>query len=306
MDVMEVVGEFLDGNALDQRLIEEAENALPPLPKPERAKLVITGDMVRSVNRRGRHGTEHVPYAQERVTGLVGGKTLHRGEDSDIVVVAGPFLRGAENAFRGLDMPRVIRHEGWHVVIYQRDEDIEPLWKFLPEELSDSDRHLVGISVASLTEFRIEKTLWNDGWPVGSRAGDTQEILEEARVGFGRAVQKRTANESILRTFEQSYSVFNQIATHFCYVAAEDDSARAPGLGTVDGKLWERYVDGYWDQLLRTSEGIPEASIPEDPQTLVGRFLPTIPFFCEWFAHMGFLLEERDGGMYLDILRTDF
>jgi hypothetical protein len=54
-------------------------------------RLVITGDLVRSVNMRGDYGTEHVPYTQQRLTGVVGAKTLHKDDLSEVVVVAAPF-----------------------------------------------------------------------------------------------------------------------------------------------------------------------------------------------------------------------
>jgi hypothetical protein len=303
---MDVVAEFVDEDVLDRALIDEATAALPPLPHPDRASLVLTGDVVRSINKRGNHDTEHVPYTQERLTGMVGAKTLHHDETSEVIVVAGPFIRGNEDAYRGLDMSRVVRHEGWHVALFQRDEDMAPLWKRLPAELPGSDRHLFGIAAVGLTEARIERALRDEGREATSRAPDTEGILTDLRTAFRETVMMRHPDEDIRRTFEQAYSAFNQLVTHFCYVLAEDVDARDPGLAAVPSALWERFVDDFWSRLGEVFERIPTAAKEIRAGELMDLYLGSVSLFREWFAHIGFLLEEREGGMYLDVLRHDF
>jgi hypothetical protein len=303
---MEIASEFVDDANLDKTAIEQATKDLPAFPNPELVRIVLTGDLERSVSQRLARQDDDPAYEQERLTGVVGAKTLHTNDATEILVVAGPFLHGGRKAFDGLRMPRVIRHEGWHAVLHQRGEEVEDLWKQMDPDLPRSDSTLSGVAMVGLTETRIERTLWSQGESLPSRAGDTEEILRDLGSALGDAAMDQGPGDSVTRLLNDTLGAFSQLVTHCCYLVAEEPSERDAHLDAVSRPLWDRFVGEYWEDLVRVANDIPEAAQVTDPKQLAHRFSDSAPIFREWFAHVGFRYEERDGAPYLDPVRTDF
>jgi hypothetical protein len=294
--------EFAHPKQIDRRRAEQALAALPVVGTPERMRVILTGDMFQSLER---HDERHDPrFTRSRTTGIVGAKTLHHRQGTATVLIDAGFFEG-KLGDSGMDfLRRLVRHEGYHVVLGERNEDTDCVFRRL--QPPEARGYCLGIGAIAVDEYRIERALWAEGYPDEGRAHDLSTILPEARQQFRDAVVMRYDREPIDRTMRSAVTVFNQLSTHMAYVAAEPAAVKTKGIAAVEHERdWERLIGTTWEEFERILQDVPDAREPSRER--IDAAIEALAWQHEaWFAHIGFRFEEISSGTYFRVLRHDF
>ncbi len=254
------------------------------------ARLVITGDFVRSVRDRGEPGsTYHENYDTARNTGVVGGKTIKRPDSTiDILLHAAFFESDGKELGQDLEIGyRTLIHEAQHVVIYQNGEDASDF-----EGEPWARRNFLVCADQVMEEYRAEVVACR----VVSRGGwNTSDLRETVRAWF--EILQRVAvleYQDHLDVGKLAYDVLQETHTLWkllAYVAAElHVTGETLSRDITDDELWALTIAPHWADFIALLNTVPDGqqrttrvelqSATENLADLMARWLPTLGFSC--------------------------
>lgn len=281
-------------------------------PDSRKARLVVTGDFVGSVQSR-LEGTDRRSYDLTRGSGFVGGKTMPRADGTvDVLVHAGPFAqRGDEVLPDGLDqlIKRTVVHEAQHVAMEQNEQGFRPL-----QGAGFRTINLTSAAASVIDEYRAEL-----GVPASLRDGDLRwdgtEVTTALRSDLARVVADYQEHLDVGRLVYGVGTVALIAWRSLAYMAAwsrlvpDDDCVTAD---TLSHPLWQRMVARQWNRFVLCLETIPPGTTVMSRSEIDVAVVGLSEILNAWLLDLGFLWTEADDGNSLfrivewDLLDPDF
>ena len=281
--------------AVDDQSVQEAMVDLVSLPLYGHVDLVITTRFDEAVRERSDDPDVRTYFTHRRPGAWVGGKMIPHSRERFSIIIHAQFPTAdpeiiALQREQGLTLQRLVRHEGWHAVLYQRVED--PAAQV--QRIEGHDENHVRYTSQLLEEFRIERALCEEGWrrPLMSRH-DAREVAMALRwlrdpPEDGRWIDDRDLLWGMVMGFWQQY------VSRAAVVAAEQT---VEGAGVAERRLrsraWQRLVGDRWDGVLAVLRDVPSARHPTGGGDLDKPLFALMPIVDEWLRHVGAIIEER-------------
>jgi hypothetical protein len=203
------------------------------------------------------------------------------------------------------DALHVATHEAFHVVVRQRDEDLDELGThFVDDDLSAS--------------FAPIAAQWSPGTGLSERRSNSgngadpdwlaelPQRLDAARELFRAAVVAGRQRDGEERMYLELRRLFTEVAHELAWMAAADlaDAERAADQGGVS---WERLVGPHYEQVRDLLAQVPSALNPVAKEDLTMRSSELIPILREWLSFLGVISGvDADGGLTMGLVRPDF
>jgi hypothetical protein len=296
-----ILHEGLSASDVDQTVLADALHRLATLPDiGDDIALVVAADIGQAIRVRLPADQARI-YDPSRISGVVGAKTIP-GPDGTSIVIDGRLLSTGlrrELSDAGIDVPRIVEHEGWHHVLDNRGESFHAAVERLA--LTGAHAHFVGQGLVMIDEYRVERALRERGLPLHeSYIDSTGDVFAE----LATELRGGRLDLPVPQRMEVVMRAFNALTTHMTYLAGAGLTVQVlRGL-----PLWNRYVGDSFDETASVLEAVPSAAIPTDSDlldataaTLGDRTLPA------WLERVGFTLEDIDGGdMWFESISNDF
>jgi hypothetical protein len=212
-----------------------------------------------------------------------------------IIVHAGLFSGNPVHAqlrdSKSVSVPRIMQHEGWHVLLMQSDEDptsqtrrIDPHGVDLP----------LALAAQFLDEFRVERAMFEDGW---ERAGDAVGPLSLLEmVKRLRRAEQTPASDSLEAFLETRLGRAHGAAQFVAHEAARVVHLGAEAPARVrDMKKWELFGGAYWDAMYELLLEMPSAKVRVVAEELEPWLIACSRIAAEWLVHVGIPPELLSG-----------
>jgi hypothetical protein len=302
--------EHVDPEKIDAELLASAVVSVTPLlPDPEKAQFVWTGDLPASITSRT---PDSPPYVAERLWGRALAMTLPRPDKECVLVVsAWPYakrevLEAAGADPEGLEVTarfatRVLKHEGWHAAIHQRDESTGNIRSRLDLGFGAQGGFAASAGVAA-EEYRVERALWTagEGWD-GSNSDNLEETLADVRKALLEAASPwRPSSPNAVWTAMEWH--FHQLATRLGYVAGEWLAVTSPGIGqgVRESAEWVALLpDSSWAELSAAFEQFPPADVERPVDTLDAAVFRLARVLRTWASRVGFTFKDTPTGIHV-------
>lgn len=277
-------------------VIALAVNALSALaPRPGDARLVLTGDFVRSVQERLPPG-EAETFGLRRGSGVVAGKTMP-GPDgvTDVLVPASSFLVYPDEtpeiaAIRAL---RTVLHECGHVAMEQNNQAFVP-----PDDAGWRAGNLLLMADLVVAEYRAELCV-----PAGLRAHDANwnglEIASALRADLSRVNALYQADREVLTLAHHVTTVALVAWKTLSFMAA---AARVlPGHEPVPAEtaadpVWRRVVEPHWDAFGSALARSAPATEAMTGVQLAEAMVAVAEVLGRWLDDLGFVFGQTPDG----------
>ncbi len=268
---------------------------------PDRTRLVLTGDFVRSVQDRGEpESAYHQDYDLQRNTGIVAGKTIPRPDSTvDVLLHAAMFAPELiEDEADVRSIFHTLLHEAQHVAIEQHGEasgnfENEP-W---------ARRNLLVAAAQTIDEYRAEAPASTMAGPTGWAGSDIPASLRAWLEKLQATVEDYQDHLDVQKL---SYEVMQE--THnawklLAYVVAEEVGAGqqlAPSV--LDSDLWVLMVEPHWTEFSQTLREVPLGNERTPRPTLDRHAEALSDIFDRWLRAIGFKFEDNAQGSTFHIV----
>jgi hypothetical protein len=277
---------------IDGRLVDAAVSGLAGLPLSGEVSLVITGQMKSSYGERI-GGEYRESFTDERVSaGRVVAKVVTRDGRAEILLAATVIARGMEG-HRDMPLSRLVRHEGLHLLLRQREEDVHHL---MGAPVTESQTLVAWMAALALEEYRIELSLCREGsFASRCHADEMPAMLRDYIEEFGllgaRWGEPDCATDAL--------SMTNDLIVKLALMAAEEAIQPSVGEVLVTSEPWQTLIGSNWDAMGTAISTLPDAliSAPEQARTAIEHFKPVVIEFCR---RVGFQLVDGPDGVYVE------
>ncbi|MBX3100124.1 MAG: hypothetical protein KF761_11150 [Salinibacterium sp.] len=270
-----------------------ASEILSVVPDPSASKLIITGDLIQSVNEHEARADDD-PYKLERGSGQVGARTINLGDGEFAFIVSAEALFAADHEFESAeelveDAMKVGRHlalhEAGHAALHIRGEDSGAY-----EDLAAGDtihrswrKHLA----AHMDDFRIElmaRRAPNPMLQVNHIGSAIAHLRSEAN--SAHATWRTDIDASVIQTMEASNSLVRVMA----YLAAE---LAPPAAGVVPRpdqipEGWDEYLEDVWNAWVLTLHRLSPADEPMSVDSIASVLSDLCALVIAWQRSIGF------------------
>ena len=279
--------------ALDERLAD-----------PGHFELVVAGNFAEAVRRRASDQRERDEYQADRLFGQAVAKTFVRNDGRSVCLIVDANTLRSGQGFDRHDVRRLAAHEAYHAAIHQRLESVADLRQRRKVAGYSRLGYFLECGGILVEEYRVERALAEEGLALdeGYRS-DLPQSLRRLQERILDGVTLRHPTESIERCAKTVMEAFHRFAVLSTYLAAHDALAGAPELSTG---LALRLIGPHYDRLAETLRRCPSAARPTrrlDVESCVDRLVAPLD---EWLQFIGFGVEDRQGGLYFDVLRHDW
>ncbi len=260
---------------------------------PDKTRLVITGDFVRSVQDRGEpDSVYHQNYDTRRNTGMVGGKTIPRPDSTvDVLLHAAMFVPadddGAEVAIRTLV------HEAQHVVIYQNGEAGDDF-----ESAPWARRNFLTSADQVIEEYRAEsvasRVAGPSGWNTDGLVALVRTWLKDLRRIAVKEYQFHLdAGKLAYDILQETHTVWKLLA----YVVAEQVATdQTLPTSVVEDDLWALSVAPHWAEFTAMLKAVPGGD-QRAPRTELDELASNLADVMQrWLLTLGFEFTDMPEG----------
>ena len=260
---------------------------------PERCRLVITGNFVRSVKDRLPDSRYRDAYGLDRNTGMVAGKTMDMPDGGfDVLMHAAAFaqevLVDAAEGFTD-SVLHTAAHEALHVAIAQAGEK-GPSYDGLPM----GRRNLMHMAEELIEEYRADCELA----PTSNWIAGLPETLAHWRAALSRfAAVEYQQHLDVGRLWEdvvqESNTGWKFLAFAVAEIEPEDRTGASPSDELKDNELWNAMVAPHWKQFVELLRDVPSGFDRVRREQLAPTVEAIADLLFEWFGTLGF--EPADG-----------
>ena len=274
---------------IDFSLVELGIAELESMRMQQPVELVLSANFDQSVRSREANLTGS-SYTFQRPDGLaVAARALVGAGGESVVVIHAAFFSAnpTHHTFQkkaGLDterfVRRLLRHEGWHVALQQRGEG--PLEQ--ARTLDPDGTDIVALLAANLIdEYRVERTMFDDGWWRGTTDIGTATLISAfRRLRHAPILPADDSVESFLETRLGRGQGLTQLIAH--------EAARVVVQGLVANRrlrgshVWRRVGGSFWEETLQILRRVPAAADLADSQSIRAAVEAEVPVVHAWLA----------------------
>lgn len=297
----EVMIEDIDPAQLDMELLSRGLAYLATVCNRDGANVVLTGDLEASIKKRLSSAEQAERFGINRVSGQVAAKVILDGARPEVIVNGQLLMPGIAEAIE-LDVERLFEHEGLHVALYQRGEDVHAI--VAEGNLSFHEAHFDGHAAILIDDYRIERALHDSGGGIAATYLEaTKDVLDNFAAAVYDGICQRYPNEPIKRCYETTFGAFYSLTTHLAYLISQ----AVPAADLAHLPTWERFVGEHYSLLEQALHQLPSAAEPVPIDRLLAAVSTIGDQLVEWLEHIGFrTTSSADGGFQFDVLRHDF
>ena len=257
---------------------------------PERVRLVVTGDFVRSVQERlGEHPAAE-DFDLQRGSGLVAGKTMPEADGSiDVLLHSGFFstdLNPEERASAADLAVRTVVHEAHHVAMRQNDQSYET-----PADQTWRDRNFTSSADSIIDEYRAEagaSTILVADDPSWSPL----DVLNALSRELGEVTASYQEHHDVEKLAFQVETACLIAWRAMAYIAATDviDPEKSPvTFEVLSNPRWQRMAAHSWDKFREVLAGIqPGQAVLTQPE-IAAKVEELAEILSNWLADLGFV-----------------
>ncbi|MEV0466642.1 hypothetical protein AB0I30_23190 [Nocardia tengchongensis] len=280
----------IDGAGLPEHLLDAARDGLDAIAVTD-VTLLVTDSFTDRVR-----GLDNNPdYRADRGAGVVAARTMHTS-DGHIIVVNAPQLRRRDPA----DIERLLAHEGGHVLLGGRGEDIA--LRVRPARLTRWQWLLYCLGAIGIEEYRIEAALSELGYGESETCDiehleSTMSTLNEEILGS--VLDPATSGDPL--ELERRVIHAQQWLVKFLACVAPYRPARglpALGVAAYARENWGDYIGEHWQRRVEFYESIPSAHEPLDATDLDVVLRRGLVLEVELLRSLGFAYTTGTGGGY--------
>jgi hypothetical protein len=273
---------------VDRAQVELALRDLSSLPIDGTVELVLTTNFDFSV--RQRSGDEDGRYRHQRPDGrAVAARAMcdADGQQNAIVIHAAlfsgqrPHVEWMESI--GVNMRRIIRHEGWHTVLQQRRED--PIALVAARGSTREDMYLL-FAAQVVDEFRVERAMCEDGW----WRVDVEPDAASLKTAFRRLVDASRLPP------DDTAEPFLETKLGHCQGHGQTLACLAAELIVLNqdisqrfrrSKIWKAVADPFWDRLVESLAPVASARQGMSMGKLLDSIDAVAALLSDWTRHLG-------------------
>jgi hypothetical protein len=294
--------EYVHPNNVDLDRLDRALQPLRGLQLAGSVQVVVTSDLAASHKSRV-HKKWSAPFDVDRVgTGRVIAKAVTDQDASTAILLDAVVLLPSMQGHTDMSSPRLVWHEGIHLLLRDRGEDAHTLVEHgRAATSSEAERTLMWMSALALEEYRIERALCE----IGSFATEPYEeemprILDDAFADIARKAPYWSSDSTVPAAV---LATMNAIVSKVAFLVAQHDLVPAVDKTVISSLSWRALVGPGWDAMRETAAKIPHALVPVDADELRSHVAAFAKRAEEWCAHVGIRLgDDPDGVMYIESL----
>lgn len=264
---------------------------------PESAEVIISDNFVPDV----RALLDSATYGTDRGTGVVAAKTIPVAANRQVVMVNAEPV--SELDLRQLS--RLLAHEAGHVLINSRMEghpDTRSTWM--------GDQVLHSLAATALDEYRVEKALYANGYPLADEVDWTAvgHVATEVNLDVMSALVDEANKNDPGKLAGDITAVHNWSSKKLAYTAAAIAGGALAEPASVLAKHqedWVDYIKSGWSHRLAGYRQAPDAATPASAEqlrrlvaklmTVERHYLNTMGFFYrEYLGTWGFHRRKND------------
>ncbi|OZC80525.1 hypothetical protein CH274_15245 [Rhodococcus sp. 06-418-5] len=254
---------------------------------PESAEVVISDNFVSDV----RAFLGSATYGTDRGTGIVAAKTIPVAANRQVIVVNAEPV----SAMDCQQLSRLLAHEAGHVLIDSRMEghpDTRSTWM--------GEQVLHSLAATALDEYRVEKALYANGFPLADEVGWTSvgDVATEVNLQVMSAVVDETNKNDPEKLAGDITAVHDWSSKKLAYTAAAVTSGalveppRVPAEYLED---WTDYLKSGWSHRQAGYRPAPDAATPASAHQLQGLVGKLMTVERHYLNAMGFFYREYHG-----------
>lgn len=274
---------------------------------PASVSLVLCDDLATSVRHR-LPAERAARFTTERGGGHVGAKTMLVGDRIEVLVPSGLFLgeHGDHQDFADQLAVRTVAHEGYHVLLKQRREELGN-WTGDPV---DHTQLLLSCADQVIEEYRVEAAIHPLPFPlvVGHKPKDvvrpwTQRVATVALVEYQEHLDVGRLIEDTMNACRIAWIGLGYIAARIAVTDDEPSAARPHR--KKSRQRWEQVVEPHWEQFCDVLATVPSAMERKTLPELEPARAALAALFGDWLQTVGFRLELIDDGVNFTIENFD-
>lgn len=264
-------------------------------PRPAQARLVVSGDFVRSV--RDRLPPEVAGgYGVRRGSGFVAAKTMPNEDGTvDVLVPSVSFLTYPDETPEQatLAVLRTVVHEAGHVAMAQRGEVFRP-----PDDAGWRAGNLLALASEVLAEYRADR-----GVPATLRKHDAPwnglEIAKALRADLSRVNASYQQHLDVVVLAQQVGNVTSMAWKTMAFMVAAE--AVLPGhpaveVSTALDPLWQRVAGPHFPALRTALRTAAAGDQPMSPGPLTRSVVAVAEVLGDWLDDLGLVFGTTDDG----------
>jgi hypothetical protein len=263
------------------------------LEEPDRVSITITSEFTRVVRETVEDEAYAAAYEQSRPMAFAVAKTIERSDGTIRLIVFADLFR--EDLPFGNPEPTFV-HEALHVNTTERGETLSDLRLRLAGQDLPVHENLVGAAGVAAEEYRVERTLWAEGWR--SECQHLIGIDRLAKIFYNEvraACRQYQSDLDVFAVAKSTMEAFHALATASAYIAAKLDEDNQNPLNLrleLTDDVDDLVFGKEWRNVLVQLQRLPAADV-KTPRAQLDGFAMEIARSLEiWFEAIGFKIEE--------------